>query len=97
LFSIFITLAVISTIILITASHQQGIEVVYFLQSSLIDLQQWFQRLIITLNSYRFVLSVLPFRVPAIVWLFLAGNLGFWALIWALSIWKFPSIRKVLA
>ncbi len=97
LFSIFITLAAIATTILITASRQQGIEIVFFLQSSLTNFLHWFQRLVITLNSFRFVLSVLPFRVPAIVWIFLVGNLGFWALVWTFSIWKFPSIRKVLA
>jgi hypothetical protein len=97
LFSVFSTLAVITAVLLITASRQEGFELIPFVQSTLRSFLQWMQRLAITLNSYRFVLSVLPFKVPALVWFFLAGNLGFWVLAWTISIWKFQSIRKVLA
>lgn len=39
-------------------------------------------------QSYKFVLDVIPFRIPAIVWAAIGLNIVFWITVWSFSLWK---------
>lgn len=39
-------------------------------------------------QSYKFVLDVIPFRIPAFVWAAIGLNIIFWITVWSLSMWK---------
>jgi hypothetical protein len=39
-------------------------------------------------QSYKFVLDVIPFRIPAIVWAAIGMNVMFWITVWSFSLWK---------
>lgn len=47
-------------------------------------------------QSYRFILDVIPFRVPTIVWAAIGLNVVFWITIWSFSFWKVVGPKRSL-
>ena len=46
------------------------------------------QKLVINLRSYAFAFTLIPFRIPPVIWVPIAFNALAWMGIWSLSIWR---------
>jgi len=86
--------AFLSLIVLFYLYYQEGIPFGQMISGVIFNIIETIQRAIILLQSYRFVLTVLPIRIPVLVWIILGANLVFWAAFWSLSIMKFTYIKR---
>ncbi len=47
------------------------------------------------IQSYQFILDVIPIHIPTYIWIGVSMNIAFWVAVWSFSIWKVVRPRGV--
>lgn len=95
LFILLTSFALLSVTALFFSSYFTNSSIMAIITNGIYNTLHLIQRTIIIIQSYRFVLTVLPFRIPDFIWPFIMANAVFWIAFWSLSIWKFSSIKRI--
>ena len=97
LFILLASFALLSVTSLFLSSYFSDHFIMAVLSNVIFKALHLIERTIIIIQSYRFVLTVLPFRIPYLMWVVVMANAAFWMAFWSLSIWKFSSLKRVFA